>query len=88
MNSTRLQLHWAAQAASAVGRTLLPPQPDDSHTAFTWSSALSALVQPWSGLRLRDLTLLLLEEDGAILDTLPSGRDGHARQPAGERRPH
>ena len=46
MNDTRLQLHWAAQIAARVGRTLQPPQPDDSHTAFTWSPDLGALVQP------------------------------------------
>jgi hypothetical protein len=74
MNETRLQLHWAAQIAAAVGRTLLPPQPDDSHTAFTWSRDLGALVQPQSGLRLRDLTLLL-QRDGVVIDTFPlSGR--------------
>lgn len=68
MNDTRLQLHWAAQAAAGVGRTLSTPQPDDSHTAFTWSHELRALVQPHSGLRLHDLTLLLLRE-GAVIDT-------------------
>ena len=70
MNDTRLQLHWAAQAAAGVGRTLLPPQPDDSHSAFTWSHELNALVQLQSGLRLRDLTLLLLR-DGAVVGTFP-----------------
>ncbi len=39
MNDTRLQLHWAAQIAAAVGRTLLSPQQDDSHTTLTWSPA-------------------------------------------------
>jgi hypothetical protein len=71
MNDTRLQLHWAAQIAASVGRTLLPPLPDDSHTAFIWSHDLGALVQPRSGLRLRDLTLLLLKEDGGVLESLP-----------------
>ena len=61
----RIQLHWAAQAAAGVGRTLLPRRADDSHTSFTWSATLDALVQePFNGitagLRLRDLTLLAI----------------------------
>jgi hypothetical protein len=67
LNDTRLQLHWAAQIAAGVGRTVLPPQPDDSHSALTWSHDHRALVQPQSGLRLHDLTLLLLR-DGAVVD--------------------
>lgn len=70
MNDTRLQLHWAAQAAAGVGRTLAPPHPDDSHTAFSWSPEHRALVQPQSGLRLHDLRLLLLRDD-AIVDAFP-----------------
>src|SRR5258707_3701884 len=70
MNDTRLQLHWAAQIAASVGRTHLPPQPDDSHTALSWSPALGALVHPLAGLRLHDLTLLLLR-DGVVAGTFP-----------------
>jgi hypothetical protein len=60
----RLQLHWAAQAAAGVGRTLNPPRPDDSHTNFAWSDEEEALLQEpvqglVAGLRLRDLTLLV-----------------------------
>jgi hypothetical protein len=62
-SDARIQLHWAAQAVAGVGRTLLVPRVDDSHTTFTWSPVLGALVQePFNsitaGLRLRDLTLL------------------------------
>jgi len=62
---TRLQLHWAAQAAAGVGRTLLPCQDDDSHTNFAWSDERGALMQGdgRSGLRLRDLTLLYGDEE-------------------------
>ena len=61
----RVQLHWAAQAVAGVGRTLHVRRADDSHTSFTWSATLDALVQePFegvtSGLRLRDLTLLAI----------------------------
>lgn len=58
----RLQLHWAAQAAAGVGRTLRPSRPDDSQTSFTWSDG-ALLQEPVHGrvvaLRVRDLTLLV-----------------------------
>ncbi|MFL6247779.1 MAG: hypothetical protein ACJ74H_17275 [Thermoanaerobaculia bacterium] len=61
----RVQLHWAAQAVAGVGRTLHARRADDSHTSFTWSASLDALVQePFNGittgLRLRDMTLLAI----------------------------
>lgn len=69
----RLQLHWAAQLAATVGRTLATPRADDSHASFRWMDG--ALVQEdrfRSGLRLHDLTLLLgdaeLALDGRTLD--------------------
>ncbi|HEU4888512.1 MAG TPA: hypothetical protein VFV49_11530 [Thermoanaerobaculia bacterium] len=69
----RMQLHWAAQAVAGIGRTLHVPREDDSHTSFTWSATLDALVQePFNGitagLRLRDLTLLAI---GATASKLP-----------------
>jgi hypothetical protein len=69
MIDARLQLHWAAQAAASVGRTLLSPKPDESHQSFSWSERHHALVQSatsdgvFSGIRLGDLTLLLLRDD-------------------------
>lgn len=66
LHDTRVQVHDALQAAAGVGRTLLPPKPDDSHHSFTWSEEHGALVQDCvagqfrAGLRLRDLTLLIL----------------------------
>lgn len=71
--ATRLQLHRAAQAAAGVGRTLLPPQPDDSHHAFCWSRPHRALVSGLvdgkyrSGLRIRDFTLLSIGANDEIL---------------------
>lgn len=86
MIDTRLQLHWAAQAAAGVGRTLLAPQPDDSHHSFTWSGEHEALVggiveEHWqAGLRPRDCALLLIR--GEVVDAYPlAGRtldDGFA----------
>jgi hypothetical protein len=68
----RLQLHHAAQIAVSATISYLPPRPDDSHTALTWSAALGALVtEPIAaarrlriGLRLANLTLLALDERG------------------------
>ena len=58
MIDTRLQLHWAAQAAAGVGRTVLPKQADDSHTNFFWSNGALMQGDDRSGVRIRDLTLL------------------------------
>lgn len=68
----RLQLHWAAQAAAGVGRTLHAKREDDSQSSFTWSPILDALVQePFSGitvgLRPRDLTLLAIGKTASKL---------------------
>jgi hypothetical protein len=76
---TRIQLHWALQAASAVGRTLLPRQPDDSHQSFQWNGNGRQLEQglvqgrhPFrSALRFHDLSLLLLDQQGAIEEEMP-----------------
>lgn len=62
------ELHWAAQTAAGVGRTLLPKQPDDSQESFTWSDAHAALLQApvdgrRAGIRFRDLTLIVVERD-------------------------
>ena len=44
LEDTRKQLHWAAQLASAVGTTLNPARPDDSHTNLEWSASARGLV--------------------------------------------
>src|SRR5258708_12417934 len=87
---SRLQLHWAAQAGAGVGRSLLPKQPDFSQESFTWSPMHGALLQgvvdaprPFrTGIRLRDMTLLLLNDHASIIDELSmNGRtlaDGYA----------
>ncbi|MEA3246770.1 MAG: hypothetical protein U9Q74_11505 [Gemmatimonadota bacterium] len=40
----RLQLHYAAQFATALGISYLHHEPDDSHTNLGWNPALGALV--------------------------------------------
>ncbi|MGZ7032808.1 MAG: hypothetical protein ACXVIJ_12660 [Thermoanaerobaculia bacterium] len=71
----RLQSHWAAQLAATVGRTLLPPHGDDSHTAFRWDASHEALVQGpirdrRSAFRIADLWLMFLE-GGHVAAELP-----------------
>ena len=81
--NARLQLHWAAQVASAVGKQLLPQEPDFSQQSFEWSERAGALVQgqveaarPFrAGLKLADLALSLLDRMGSPIAELPlSGR--------------
>src|SRR5258708_5161918 len=76
---SRLQLHWAAQAAAGVGRSLLPKQPDFSHESLMWSPEQGAFVQdvvdaprPFrGGIRVRDMSLLLLDAQSSVIDELP-----------------
>jgi hypothetical protein len=74
----RLELHWAAQAAAAPGKQLLPPQPDHGQQSFTWDAAAGVLAQgvvaapsPFrSALRLAPPALLLLSPRGGVLAEL------------------
>lgn len=66
----RAQLHHCVQFVSGFGISYLPPAGDDSHTSMTWDAARAALVSaPHAGvrvgLRLADLTLLVLRENAA-----------------------
>ena len=67
------QLHHAAQVAAEVGKSWAPPQPDDSHSNFEWrdgflTGALVPAPHPFrAALRVRDLTLRLVAEDGRVL---------------------
>ena len=76
---TRLQVHYAAQFAAAVGISYLAPRPDDSHTNMDWDPRLEALrsreLRALShavrvALRPRDMTLIVLL-DGAIGQRIP-----------------
>ncbi len=77
---TRLQLHWAAQSAAGVGRTLLTPRHDFSHEAFTWSPDLHALLGDGdrrAGIRLRDMTLIVVEGARIVEEFSLDGRTLH-----------
>jgi hypothetical protein len=75
----RLQLHHAAQLATAVGISYLPKKPDDSHTNLEWlysAAALASRVVPTStsfrvAVRPQPLSLLLLDAANGLLASLP-----------------
>jgi hypothetical protein len=70
----RLQLHWAAQAASAPGRQLLEHRPDYSEQSLRWVESQRALAQDlvdavWpfrTGLRPSPPALLLLDRHDRV----------------------
>jgi hypothetical protein len=72
---TRLQLHHAAQVVASAGVTFLAPTPDDSHPNLGWVESLGALMghslpgaDAQVGLRIADLSLLLVNERGDVSD--------------------
>jgi hypothetical protein len=72
----RLQLHHAAQIVASAGVTFLAATPDDSHPNLGWVASLGALmgrpIPPSNlqvGLRVADLTLLLVDPKGEVSDT-------------------
>ncbi len=75
LSDARLQLHHAAQLATATGISYLPAQPDDSHTNLEWIEALRALAghvipapQPFRAVvQPADLSLSIVGEDGQIV---------------------
>jgi hypothetical protein len=80
LSDARLQLHWAAQAASAPGRRLLPFRSDHGEQSFQWHSWARALAQGVvaegsvafrSALRLSPPALLLLGGGDQVLAELP-----------------
>ena len=90
LSGARQTLHWAAQLPAAVGVALVPPQPDDSHTALEClperSWLLGGVTKPSgrrAGLSLPDLRLVVAGEAGAAEEnalrlegkTLRSGLD-------------
>jgi hypothetical protein len=78
----RLQLHHAAQLATALGISYLPKKPDDSHTNLEWIDALSALVSnPVSatntirvGVSASPFALIVLVNDGPRANLSLDGR--------------
>ncbi len=75
LTDARLQLHWAAQAAAAVGKQLLPHQPDFSEQSLEWLDGPRALAQgvvegtrPFRpAIHLAHPALMLLDESGGTI---------------------
>jgi hypothetical protein len=70
LGEARLVLHHASQIVASVGRSLVPPRPDDGHTSLAWDGVHRGLVGPevageraWrAGLVPDDLSLVLIVE--------------------------
>src|SRR6266487_3857193 len=72
----RLQLHHAAQLATAFGISYLPPQADDSHTNLEWLDTIGALASKPGGsptirlaARPHGFALLVVDERANVLGT-------------------
>jgi hypothetical protein len=78
----RVLLHHAAQLVAAVGRSLVPPRPDDGHTSLEWRAEAGALVgqevpgpRPWrAALRPDEPSLAILARDAEVGRLGLSGR--------------
>lgn len=89
LTDARLQLHHAAQLATALGISYLPARGDDSHTNLEWLQEPGALASnpvPLGrsglrvGVRVADLTMLVLTDTGAVRDFYPL--DSHTLEQA------
>jgi hypothetical protein len=72
LTDARLQAHWAVQTIAAVGKVMVPPREDWSHTAMTWLDPLGMLAGGFTrhgyrvAVRPRDLCLAVLDADDAV----------------------
>ena len=79
LTDARLQVHHAAQLATAMGISYLPRRSDDSHTNLEWLSAVGVLASrvvpgdpPFRiGVGVADLTLGMLSGGDRLLGTIP-----------------
>jgi hypothetical protein len=79
LTDARLQLHFAAQAAAAVGKQLVPHQPDYGEQSFQWQAGPRAFAQglvpgkkPFrAALRPWPAALMLLDDNGAAIEEFP-----------------
>jgi hypothetical protein len=76
LTDARLQTHHAAQLATAMGISFLPPKSDDSHTNLGWLPQLGALAshlvpapKPFHlAVRVADLMLLFVDDRFCAVD--------------------
>jgi hypothetical protein len=87
LRAARIQAHHATQWLARLARAHIPARPDDAHTNLGWDDALGGLVtHPLPdgarlGLRLADLTLMLLDLSGRKdAFALDGRRDAEARE--------
>jgi hypothetical protein len=86
----RLQAHTAVQWLARAARAYIPPKADDSHTNLGWDYALKSFTThalkggAQLGLRISDLTLLMLDGPQPGLFPLDGCTDSHARKWLGE----
>lgn len=80
LTDARLQVHHAAQFATALAISYLQARDDDSHTNLQWTDSLGALVSNAVqldsstvrvGLRIADLSLLVVDAKGRAVATRP-----------------
>jgi hypothetical protein len=70
LREARLAAHFAAQWLARAARAYVAPKPDDSHTNLGWDTVVGGLAtHPLPdgsrlGLRLRDLTLMIISTQG------------------------
>ncbi len=74
--AARLECHHAVQLNTRFARAFAQPKEDDSHTSLSWNFKHDALVGVEAasfrlGLRIADLTLLLLGANGGPISTFP-----------------
>jgi hypothetical protein len=90
LREARLQAHHALQWLARAARAFVPPEPDHGHTNLGWDDAIDGFVtHPLNGdlhfgLRLTDLTLVLVSPSGQVSFTLDGGTDADARLRLGE----
>jgi hypothetical protein len=90
LREARLQAHHALQWLARAARAFVPPEPDHGHTNLDWDDALDGFVtHPLKddlhlGLRITDLTLVLVVQSGQVSFTLDGRTDADARLRLGE----
>ncbi len=80
LSRARIELHWATQLVSAVGTSMLPAQPDFSHTNLGWDSTLGVLAGRHVGAESLQAALVF---DGLELVIVDGAREGASLRLAG-----
>ena len=90
LREARLQAHHALQWLARAARAFVPPHPEDVHTNLDWDDALDGFVtHPLKddlhlGLRITDLTLILVSPSVQVSFTLDGRTDAEARLRLGD----